>query len=250
MTRLSELNQYYLQGDGTAARTPLSSPSTLLTDMVSFFDYEETTGNRLDSHGSNVLVPYVGYPVDYAAGVASNAAWFKGFADWFTATAGHDMHGGDRDFTYAAKFKFDSKAKDTALGGVYPTSASSPIAFDWMLYYYTVPNAMRFYMGFSYTWYFATSTVSIALDTWYLAICKYEASTKTISISVNGETPVTAVGVGTPNNTGDVFTDGLYYSSPYWFYGKKDWACFNSRLITPAEEAELLTINSYLDLTA
>jgi hypothetical protein len=123
--------------------SPTPAPSTLLTDLISYWNMDEVSGDRADSHGTNTLVDT--NTVGSEAGARGNAAKFVALdleyftlADNGSTVWGEDGNGASLSLwfkpngapaTYAALFGRDSLADDDRTFQIFQDGAGSQNVF-------------------------------------------------------------------------------------------------------------------------
>lgn len=228
--------------EASPSPSPSPSPSTLLDDLVEWWDLDEVSGNRAGSHGALTLTD--NNTVTSAAGVAGvgTAAQFtRANSEYLDRASDANMQVGDIDFEFSAWVYLDTKT-----GGSFNyilSKRNAPTVREYFLDY--VISTDRFRFGVSAD---GTNNVSVSAatfgtastGTWYFITCYHDAATNVIGIAINNGTPDTAahstgviVGagdftIGAGDNTPTIFWDGRIAKVGFW-----------KRLLTASERTEL-----------
>ena len=221
--------------------------SSLLTNLVSWWSLDETSGTRYDSHGSNDLTDNA--TVTYAAGKQGNAAEFVNanaeYLDRATTAALKGPAAGD--FTIALWVYLGTAAD---LRGIidygYGASAGQ----------YNYRLRRRGASGVGYlSWLVPNSGSEVKADTtdpvfltessWYFVIADYDSTADLIGISLNNGTRDTA-SVTTPNDVGSspTFRIGAEKFAGRSWDGLIDEVAYWSRLLTTDEKTSLYNSGS------
>ena len=216
--------------------------SSLLTDLVSWWSLDETSGTRYDAHGSNDLADNA--TVLYGTGKISNAADFEFSVNGekLTNASPSGLGGGDRDYTIACWFNPESLLTFTGLMSVQAGQGSS--VSDWMLITGATSTNLYFYTATSSTWYLVQNTTALSTATWYLAIAEYDSVNDTLRLSINNGTAAETTSVPASNTTGNGFIMGSYGGSTSYYDGLIDEAAFWARLLTTDEKTALYNSGS------
>jgi len=170
-----------------------SSASPLLTDLLSYWKMDETTGDRVDSHGSNDL-SVVG-TVGYAVGKLGNAVTCTGTANYLTknpATVNVNPAG----FTVWGWIQLAADARTYVIAG--PNGANT----RWYLGYFG-SNAWRFYVYDSSLASDSISAITQAptLNAWYFLCGRYNPTTKKAELRLNASAWALGAALGTGPTT-------------------------------------------------
>jgi len=218
-----------------------AAPDSLLTDLVSWWGLDQSSGTRWDSHGSNHLLES-DPPLGQAGGKVNKALLLDDSASpdqYLHHPAGHGCHAGPRDFTFVCWAYLQNITLNHGIArvGIGPLGENH----DWLLYYqasgldrfrFYVPNGTAF-------WSTTANTFGLpVINTWYFFIGQYDFSTGTMGISINNGTLDVLAGKSSPNTTGRDFEIGRFGTSQI-LDGREDEAAFWSRLLTSDEKARL-----------
>ena len=160
------------------------SDSTLLTNLVSWWAFEEVSGTRVDSHGSDDLSD--ANTVTQIAGKVGDAAQFTAANTEYLGSpgTGYLSYGGDRDWTIAVWVYPDALAQATIINYGSGTTAAET---DYAILIAAGTGQISFSLGVSTAFKTLATTFSspLVVDTWQFVIFDHKASTKTISASIN-----------------------------------------------------------------
>ena len=156
--------------------------SALLTSLISNWNFNETTGTRLDSHTNNNDLADVG-SVGFAAGKIGNAAQFSG-SNELSIASNASLQTGDIDFTITAWVYLDSLVSSGTILAKWGNSGD----FEYRLLYSQGSDRLSWKVSASGT---NTKTVDAdtfgapSTDTWYFLIAEHDSTADEIRISVN-----------------------------------------------------------------
>jgi hypothetical protein len=182
---------YYDSEYGTDSETPTGD---VLVSMVAYYALEDAT----DSHGSNDLTN--NNTATFATGKVSNGVSLVAASSQSLSHADNsDLSMGDIDFTIACWARLTTKpANAMAIVGKYlSTGNQREYLLDWV----NTSDRFRFAMSSdgasgTYTEVQATTFGAPSTGTWYFLVAQYDATTNTMSISVNNGTPNTVSQTG------------------------------------------------------
>ena len=168
--------------------TDTGSPGT--TDLIAWWEMDETTGNRLDSHGSYDLTENPNS--SYDTGVISNA---------YKCTSASNS-----GLNLAAISAFDDRSKDFSFTGwfympstptgfgawLYTRRSGSGSTGNWYQCWWNTSNEVVFRIWDSGTASFTNVTVgAVSTGSWnFVAVC-WNHSTKEVTASIDNGSPVT-----------------------------------------------------------
>jgi hypothetical protein len=206
-----------------------STELSLLQGLVSWWSLDETSGDRIDSHGSNdtSIVGSVGN----TTGVVGNAATFSGSAstDYLLKTSATGLSGA-QDFSIVGWARTDQKFTD---GPVITHGTSGNANSDWLIRL-DGGGYVRFQvLGSSTTTLDATSYGLIANDTWMFIHAYHDKTAAEIGISIDDGTYDTAALIATITHTATELRIGNYGFEE--LDGMADELAFYNRLLLPAE---------------
>lgn len=210
-----------------------------LTDsLISYWKLDESSGNAIDSHGSNELVETAG-TIAATTGKINGARDFEdGDTEYFTIADNASISTGDIDFTFCCWINAESLA---AQGRIIAKINAAVTVLEHQLFYSTVSSRFRFQV-FNGTSVVGTADWSAAPSTatWYFIVCWHDAAANTINIQVNDGTPVSNATTGAPADTAAAFSIGSLegLAGSYWD-GLIDEVGFWKRTLTSGERTSL-----------
>ena len=231
--------------------TPITTPD--LTDLVAWWELNEESGTRFDSHGSNDLTDNA--TVLFAAGKQGNAANFEYDASEYLSIADNaDLSVGDIDFSFGFWIKFESWTAahqypifkglgNTKQYGVVLNNTTKRLQFQ----VWRSDGGLCFDVD-------ATTFGGLSVDTWYFVFCYHDSTNNLGGISVNDGTIDTTPTTGVPFDAADAFTLGsIFDGTSSYVDGLMDEVAFYKRLLTPAEKTWLYNSGAgraYSEVTA
>jgi len=229
---------YNILGLGSEASNA-NSPGK--TNLESWWSLNETSGTRVDSHGSNDLAD--GNTVLYGTGVRGNAADFETSAsEYLSINDNASISVGDIDFTFCGWVKLESDISPN-IYGQYDFGNNQR---SWKLSYDTTADRFEFRVsndGIAAVFELADNLGAASLATWYFVVVWHDATANTINIQVNdGTVDSGAHATGVHNSTSPFFMGCQANSgSPAATYydGLVDEACFFKAVLTSAERTWL-----------
>ncbi|MBK6639703.1 MAG: LamG domain-containing protein [Rhodocyclaceae bacterium] len=205
------------------------------TNLNAWWDFNETSGTRVDAHGSFDLTD--SNTVGYGTGKKGNASYMLwGSVELFYRTdeAGLNFTG---DWTLSGWIKSDTI--DNTTRRVLTKYKSSPNSGrEFLIQVSNVDNCIGFYVyksdGTGVSARFTSSALSA--NTWYHVAVWCDHTNNVIGISVNGGTPVTTAWTGTVNNGAARLVFGNYdgAASGGWDGYHDEW-CWYGRVLTSDE---------------
>lgn len=213
---------------------PAVNPGT--TNLAAWWSLNETSGNRLDSHGANHLTP--GGSVSYAAGKVGNAADFEATTlDYLSVTDNAAVSVGNTDFTICAWVKIESKPSFSPI----VTKATGVAGGSEYQMDYRGDATDRFRMiifNSSSVAVIATANVfgSPVVGAWAFVVGQHNAATDTVSISVNaGAANTTATGGADIPDSATACQVGGQTAVSRYMDGLIDEVCLYKRVLTDDE---------------
>lgn len=152
------------------------STMSLLNGLVSYWKFDEVSGNAIDSVGSNDLVPFNG--VTYVAGKQGNAAHFKSSLSQYLAITNLAQNGlSPQVFSVSAWFKFDTLTSyQTIFAKSYKTTSISP-GFSYGVYADFTNNTITINVGYSTTtWLFNAIPFAFVAGVYYHLVFHLDGS--------------------------------------------------------------------------
>lgn len=201
--------------------TDVKNDSTLSTSLVSYWELEESSGTRVDSHGSNDLTD--NNTVTSGTGIQGTAADFEDANSEYLT----DPNTGQYDVTSGSVsvwVKIENFSVGTISPGIWSTTLSNASATGGVtLRYSYIDKKVNFYVGNSGGGY-TESTTALTTGTWYHIVATWTPSA--IKVYVNGsnegtDSTVSTVTAGTTLHIGKDapnarYFDGLIDEVGFW----------------------------------
>jgi hypothetical protein len=211
-----------------------------ITDsLISWWSLDETSGTRVDSHGSNDLTDY--NTVLYQAGKQGNAADFELSNDEALYIEDNaSLSFGDEDFTLACWVKMESSTVEM---GIMTKWYHSTNKREYGLEFDQVADRFRFFISTN-----AVDAVFVDADnlgapsdaTWYYLVAWHDATANTINIQVNNGTVDSVAHTTGCNDNASQFLLGRFQGpGPLPFDGLIDEAAVWRRVLTADEKTAL-----------
>ena len=223
-----------------------------LTDnLVSFWSLEESTGTRLDSHGSNHMSE-VGTLGSVAGKVGTSASFANGSSNYLSITSNSSLSGGG-----GGSWTFCGWIYRLSGSAATPTILSkiSGDHIEFIFYASGTQLAFEVYSGANYLGgsnIQTDSDISI-LNTWDFFVIWYDASNNTINIELNGNGSVYSDShLGGVYAGSDNFEIGRMGSYGQIFDGYIDQVGFWHRALSSGERTQLYNSGnglSYAEIT-
>jgi hypothetical protein len=180
---------------------------SLLTSLISWWSFNEASGTRNDSHGTNHLSDV--NTVASATGKVGNAADFEsGSSERLTIVDNASLSTGNIDFTLAGWVNMESK---TAFGSICMKGPGHHSNTEWLLDYISSSDRFRFLVSngsaFSTT-LLSNNHGSPSTGTWYYIVAWHDATANTCNIQINN---------GTADST--AYSNGSFDSGSGVFFG-------------------------------
>lgn len=226
----------------------INSTQPTTTNLISWWALEETSGTRVDSHGSNDLTDV--NTVGSAAGKVSTAASLtRANQERLTHADNSDLSVGSVDFTLGAW------VNATSFSG----SSFSAIVTKWPSSY----TEYALYVNTSSVIVFRPGSLGVSdltgdtlsTSTWYFVVAWYDTSAELAYLQVNNGVPVSASTTSkNPVDSTGVFAIGAFDASPNDAWnGLIDEAFFFKRVLTADERTWLYNSGAgraYADLSS
>jgi concanavalin A-like lectin/glucanase superfamily protein len=216
---------------------------SLLTDLIAYWQLDEASGNRSDSHGSATLTD--NNTVASAAGKISSAADFEANnLEYLSVADNAALSTGDIDFTFSCWVNVESFGSGAAgTGRVIVAKDASAANREYRLWFSGSSAAPMFLVlnngGTNAT---ATWGANLSLATWYHIVAWHDSVNNQVGIAVNAGTPVTTSYSGgaadstAPFVLGRLDGDGVNFR---YFDGLIDEVGFWKRVLTSGERTQL-----------
>jgi len=218
-----------------------TNPGT--TNLVAWWSLDETSGTRVDSHGSNDLTD--NNTVGFAAGVQGNAADFEStnteYLDITSPVAA--LRGGNKDFTIGGWIKLESRNTWCHVLSVYTSGEREYFVTDDGTY-------LHAYLGDgSLLWVADAASASLSTATWYFWVVWHDTSGPSWNIQTDDGSVTSDTTFGGTPGTG---TSALRMGTSN-FDGLQDECFYYERVLTADERTWLYNGGSgraYSDLSA
>lgn len=165
-------------------------PSISLTDLVSYWELNEASGTRNDSHGTNHLTDFGS--TGSASGKAGNAADFEVFSVNYLRHASVDVVGG-----FTASFWFNAESFNGNYRGLFSRDDNPATPRHQTTVYLTPSDKLACYIatgdgldGGAAPNFDGSGSTVFATATWYHIVCTYDAANGLIGY-VNGSVEAT-----------------------------------------------------------
>lgn len=218
------------------AESNADAANTLTLSMESFWELEEASGNRSDSHGANTLTD--NNTVTSNTGKVGTAAEFVAAnSEYLSRASNASLQVGNIDFSFAFWVRLANVATTQILVAKYFPSANLQYRFD------IASSRFRFLVsndGSSLASVTANTFGAPSNDTWYLVMGWHDATGNTINISVNnGTADSTAHSTGVFSTGTGAFTIGASAAPATYMTGLIDQVVFSKRLWVANEKASI-----------
>lgn len=186
--------QHPPQGFGAAA--PAETP--LLTDLVAYWDLDETSGTRADSHtnaldltDNNTVTSGLG--VD---GVSAAAEFVHANSEYLSRASEASIQAGDVDFTFAAWVRVTSAGGDQLIVSKTGTAATPTIEYDLRIAAALNAVVFGYYNG---TGWRNLTLSGLSMDaTWVFVVGWYDKTAATVNLQTDNGTPSSFSVAGQP----------------------------------------------------
>jgi hypothetical protein len=210
-----------------------------LTDnLMAFWELEETSGTRVDSHGNNDLTD--NNTVTSNPGIVGTAAQFTlANTEYLSIADNTDLSTGDIDYTLQAWVRLDTKATLQVIAAKYGASGTER---EYHLRYNQSTD--RFYFAVNDTGGTAQPVESNnfgapSTATWYCIHVWHDSVNNQVGIAVNAGTANTDAATGGSNNSSYAFQLGYSDQLGFALDGRLDQVGFWKRVLTSQERTEL-----------
>lgn len=224
----------------------VSAHGTLLNNLVSYWELEETSGNRLDSHGSNdlTLTGTIGSTTGKIGNAMANPG---GDPNWLNITDGAQS---GLDITGDLSFNIwlnVSVAPSNEFYWIFSKYVGGGNQRSYRIGYQDVSGTKSFRLVTSTGGAAANTTeqdsspVNLGTGTWHMVTFNYDASAGTIDIYVDGVLDHQSTGNRTSlfNSTAQFALGSSFSAGGQAFNGGMDEAAIWSRLLTTGEITDL-----------
>lgn len=236
----------------------MSNPGT--TNLISYYELEETSGTRVDSHGGNNLAD--GNTVTSTTGIQGTAAYFTAanseHLDITDASqTGLDLGAGGSDFAISQWVKFNSLPASNAFASWFFKWDGGSNNRSYVLEFYITAGEHRSAVLLSSNGGGGAYSNSISLgqtlatDTWYHWVYNYDASAGTLQVYIDGS--LAATHNSTPTSIYNGTADLKVGEGQGYFDGARDEiAIWSGQTLSTAEISWLYNSGSgrsYSDLS-
>lgn len=211
-------------------------------NLIAYWELEEASGTRVDSHGSNDLTD--NNTVTQAVGKQGSAGQFTRVNSEYLSIADNAaLSVADIDFTFAVWFYADTVSIQQALFGKVPSDYTSP-RYDFQI---LSDNTFQWSVDAGEF----IPTFSISSGQWYLVIVDHDSVNNLLGVSLNDVRETSAYSTGTSDDA-NIFTIGRRGAvDAQYFNGRIDEVGFWKRILTADERTYLYNSGngrSYADL--
>lgn len=212
---------------------------SLLTNLVSFWKLDESTGNALDAHGSNPLTDNGALGLGSGTGKINNGRVLSPtYSQYFSHADNADLSTGDIDFTFAGWIK---PASFPSFAGLLSKGTSGADAANEFQVYIdnTAGSRLAFTVGNgSVNGTVVSATFGgMAVGNWYFFVAWHDSVNNVIGVSVNDASDTASYSSGGHDNSG-AFLLGRLFGSQFWD-GTIDEVGFWKRVLTSTERTQL-----------
>jgi len=223
--------------------TPVAGPSSLNTDLISYWKHDEASGNRVDSEPTGTAQDLTdnGSIVSGTGKINNGSDLEASSSQWFSRADSADLSlGADQAFSIALWVKFET------VGGSTPI-VNKLVGLDGNSDEYNLDlngsSNFRFYVGYG-------AGIGQVIDTtigvpstgvWYFVVVWHDPVADQVGMSINNGTPdVTSHSLGTQDTAGS-FQIGNY--SSLFLDAVVDEVAFYKKVLSAAEITELFNSN-------
>ena len=204
------------------------------SDAISYWKFEESSGNRNDAIGSNNLRDNGG--VTRVSGKVGGSSHFSSAGTQYLSIADNpSLSTGDTDFAITAWVR----AEDLSTYRVIASKRNSSSNGEWLLLYDPVIKNFKFY-----TYNGATTVGGVAassfgqpsVNTWYYIVAWRDKVAKTVNIQVNNGPINSAVETGVPADSTADFKIGYTYAGTTAWVGDIDEVTFWKKILNSSQK--------------
>lgn len=214
--------------------------SSLLTGLISYWKFDEESGTRNDSHGTNHLTD--NNTVTSAAGVVNTSAQFAApNSEYLSRADNPSLSVADIDFAFGVWVYLDTKE---AAGMDIITKWGATGTFEYILHYFAAADRYRFLVsqdGTNFTIVTADNFGSPPTATWTHIYVYHNSVTNEIGISVNNGAANTAAHTTGAFNGPSAFQIGRRVDGIAPLNGRVDEGQFWKKVLTTDEQTEIYT---------
>lgn len=233
----------------TFIRGPLGpAPSSLLTDLVAYWQLDEASGNRSDSHSNGITLGDTNTVSSTTGLISALAADFENGNNEYldTADSATLSLGSDTDFTITAWVKLESVVGSTrAIVG----KRTGTVAADSEIFVgANTDENILFRVGNATTFVDLVNTNIMATGTWYFVACWHDGVGNTVNVQVNNGTVASSAWTGgTFDGTGNFQIGTIAASTTGDWDGLIEGVGYWKRVLTSDERTSLYNSGAGLD---
>ena len=210
----------------------------LTTSLISYWKMDESSGTRVDSHGTDDLAESGGTTNSSTGKINSAANFVAANAAKLQHADDANLSTGDIDFTFACWVKLTSK---TSIGTIF--AKWSFTTFEFTLYYYQAIDRFEFAVRNSAN----SSTVvvdannlgAVSTGTWYYIVVWHDSVNDTLNIKVNDGTADATAHSGGVRDGAEPFAVGAFSNAANYLDGLVDELAMWKRVLTSTEHTQL-----------
>lgn len=210
------------------ARKNAAGGSSLLTDLIAYWNLNEVSGNRADSVGSNTLVD--NNTVGSTAGKVSNAAQFvEANSEYFLISDNVDM-------SVSSSFTFAGWMRSTTDQS---TRAIIEKQNEYRLRRSSADNMVFSVFNAAFSDATVTDATTITAGTWYFVVAWYDVGDGRTHLQINdGVVSDSAATILAPRDGNSAFSMGLDQAEGFYNGDMDEWG-FWKRVLTSGEKTTL-----------
>lgn len=224
--------------------------------LVSYWNLDESSGDRADSQGSNTLTDNNTVTANSSVPSAryANAGQFtRTNSEYLSISDNASLSIGDIDFTFSAWVYLDSKPSSN----LYLITKAPTTNTEYALLYNNAngtEDRFQFFFTTGGTSKTVSGTTGLSTGVWYFVVAWHDAAGDTVNLQVNDGTAASAATAGlAPTDTANTFRIGSYDGTQLYQDGRIDNVGFWKRTLTSGERTALYNYGigkSYSDLTS
>jgi hypothetical protein len=227
----------------------------LTDDLKAFWELEEASGTRADSHSVGPYDLTDNNTVTSTTGKVGNAASFEeSNQEWLSRASTADLQGGNTDFTVMAWFRPDENLTSIAMAVVGKVDTGNVANFEYVLELSVSPR-LNFRVGDGSTTLAVdcTNGGTISTATWYLGFGWHDSVNNVIGVALYGGSSSTAntsawtTGVA---SSSEDFRIGRIASQYSYFDGEIDQVGFWRRVLSSQDRDDLYNSGAGLSYAA
>ncbi len=187
--------------------------SQLLYKLSAYWRFEEASGVRFNSAGSDLLFP-TNAPTTVSGIIGNGANMVSASSQYFLSPSSSSLAFGDQDFSISAWVKLATKTAQYSVLSKYESSGN---ARSYLLYYNQTTDRFTILVstnGTQVEQLAATTFGNISTNTWYNVVVVQDSAANTLAISVNGAQNTTNHQAGVLSNNVAFLVGALVPSSP------------------------------------